>query len=208
MASIEAQTQPHANAPVQLEKATLEGRNKIVGFWLFIGAETVLFACLFGTYLALQGSTMGGPTQGELFSIPLVGLATVILLTSSLTSVLGIVGMHENNLKKTQFWFGVTVLLGVAFLALEIYEFIHYVNEGLTITTNAFGSAFYTLLGTHGAHVLFGTIWISALMIQARKQGLTKVTAPKFYVASLYWHFVDVIWVFIFTVVYLMGKVG
>lgn len=209
MASTETQqAQTHANAPVQLEKATLEGRNKILGFWLFIGAETVLFACMFGTYLALQQSTAGGPNQGDLFSIPLVAAATVILLTSSLTSVLGIVGMHQNNVKKTQFWFGVTVLLGFAFLVLEIYEFYHYVHEGLGFTSSAFGSAFYTLLGTHGAHVAFGIVWITGLMIQVAKQGLTKVTAPKLYVASLYWHFVDVIWVFIFTVVYLMGKVG
>jgi cytochrome c oxidase subunit 3 len=125
-----------------------------------------------------------------------------------LTSVLGVVNMHRNDLRRTLFWFGVTVLLGATFLALEIYEFFEYVHHGHTFTGSAFGSAFYTLVGTHGSHVLFGTIWITTLILQARKQGITQVTAPKLYVASLYWHFIDVVWVFIFTVVYLLGKVG
>ncbi|MCS1352757.1 cytochrome (ubi)quinol oxidase subunit III [Mechercharimyces sp. CAU 1602] len=194
--------------PDTIEFSTMEGKNKILGFWLLLGAETVLFACLFGVYLALNGSTAGGPSAEELFSLPLVGVATFLLLFSSLTSVLGIIGMHRNNLKSMLFWFGVTVLLGWGFLGLEIYEFYHYVHEGLTLSGSAFGSAFYVLLGTHGGHVLFGSIWICTLMFQARKQGINSFTAPKFYVASLYWHFVDVVWVFIFTVVYLMGKVG
>ncbi|MFC4077689.1 cytochrome (ubi)quinol oxidase subunit III [Salinithrix halophila] len=197
-----------APLPPHPEKATLEGRNKVLGMWLLIGAETVLFACLFGTYLALKGSTLDGPTPAELYNIPMVAVATLLLLTSSLTSVLGIVGMHQNNVKKTQFWFGATVLLGAAFLGLEIYEFFEYVHEGHTFTGSAFGSAFYTLIGTHGSHVLFGISWITALMIQVARRGLTLETTPKLYVASLYWHFVDVVWVFIFTVVYLMGKVG
>ncbi|PTX60730.1 cytochrome c oxidase subunit 3 [Melghirimyces profundicolus] len=197
-----------AGLPPHPERATMEGRNKVLGFWLFLGAETVLFACLFGTYLALKGSTLDGPTTQELYKIPMVAAATIILLTSSLTSVLGVLGLHQNNYKKLMFWFGVTVLLGAAFLGLEIYEFVEYVHEGHTFTSSAFGSAFYTLVGTHGAHVLFGITWITALMIQARRRGINLDTAPKFFVASLYWHFVDVVWVFIFTVVYLMGKVG
>ncbi|SDW79812.1 cytochrome c oxidase subunit 3 [Marininema mesophilum] len=200
--------QTSAPLPPHPEKATLEGRNKILGIWLLIGAETVLFACLFGTYLALKGSNMNGPTTEELFQIPMVAAATLILLTSSLTSVLGVVGMHQKNVKKVMLWFGITVLLGAAFLGLEIYEFIEYVHEGHTFTGSAFGSAFYTLIGTHGSHVLFGITWITCLMIQVARRGLTLETTPKLFVASLYWHFVDVVWVFIFTVVYLMGKVG
>jgi cytochrome c oxidase subunit III len=202
----------HATAttglPAHPEKATFEGKNKVLGFWLFLGAETVLFACLFGTYLALKNSHLGGPTTQDLFEIPLVAAATIILLTSSLTSVLAVLEMKRNHLGRMQFWFGVTVLLGLAFLGLEIYEFVHYVHEGHTFTSSAFGSSFYALVGTHGSHVLFGTIWITTLMVQAAKRGLNLDMAPKFYVASLYWHFVDVVWVFIFTVVYLMGKVG
>lgn len=194
--------------PLHLERSTLEGKNKILGVWLFIGAETVLFACLFGTYLALRGQTMGGPTSQELFSLPLIAVATFILLTSSLTSVLGVVSMHQNDLRGLQLWFGITLLLGASFLGLEIYEFIHYTSLGHRFTQSAFASSFYTLTGTHGAHVLFGLCWILGLLIQSRKRGITKETAPRFYVASLYWHFIDVIWVFIFTVVYLMGAAG
>ena len=194
--------------PAEPEKATLEGRNKIMGFWLFLGGETVLFGCLFATFIGLRNQIGDGPSADELFRLPMVALATFILLTSSLTSVLAIQAMHRKAIGTIQLWFTVTVLLGLAFLGLEIYEFFEYVQEGHTFTVSAFGSAFYTLVGFHGGHVLFGTLWITLLQLQLAKKGLTVVTAPKLYVASLYWHFVDVVWVFIFTVVYLMGKVG
>lgn len=194
--------------PPEPEKATLEGKNKFLGFWLFLGAESVLFASLFGTYLGLKGSVLNGPTPEELFQLPMVFLMTIILLTSSLTSVFAVMAMHRNNMRWLQFWFTVTVLLGFAFLGLEIYEFVHYAHEGHTFRSSAFGSAFYTLVGFHGGHVLFGVCWILTLQIQGIKKGLNLITAPKYYVASLYWHFVDLVWVFIFTVVYLMGKVG
>lgn len=196
------------NVPTHLETATFEGKNKVLGFWLFLGAETVLFACLFGTYLALRTQTMGGPTGNDLFDLTLVAWATAFLLTSSLTSV---IAMHYMNLRKQGhmlFWLIVTVLLGLAFLILEIYEFVHYVHEGHTFMSSAFGSSFYALVGTHGAHVTFGIIWITTLMIQVGRLGITTETAPKLFVSSLYWHFIDVVWVFIFTLVYLLGKVG
>jgi cytochrome c oxidase subunit III len=191
-----------------LETATFEGKNKVLGFWLFLGAETVLFACLFGTYLALRNQTMGGPTTHELFDLKLVALATAILLTSSLTSVLAMVAMNQLKMRQMQIWLGITVLLGLSFLILEIYEFFHYVHEGHTFGGSAFGSSFYTLVGTHGAHVTFGIFWISTLMLQAAKRGINTEIAPKLFVSSLYWHFIDVVWVFIFTLVYLLGKVG
>ncbi|KFZ40135.1 MULTISPECIES: cytochrome (ubi)quinol oxidase subunit III [Thermoactinomyces] len=202
-----AQTEA-AQKPQHLETATLEGKNKVLGFWLFLGAETVLFACLFGSYLALRSQNMGGPDSTELFDLELVAVTTAILLTSSLTSVLAMVKMNQRHLKGTLVWLGITVLLGLAFLVLEIYEFIHYVSLGHTFMSSAFGSAFYALVGTHGAHVTFGLFWISGLMIQAAKRGITKETAPKLFLSSLYWHFIDVVWVFIFTLVYLLGKVG
>lgn len=196
------------NGSAHLETSTLEGKNKVLGVWLFIAAETILFACLFGTYLALRSQTMGGPTTQELFDLNLIAVSTAILLTSSLTSVLAVGQMHKLNKKGTIFWFAVTVLLGLAFLVIEIYEFVHYVSLGHTFTGSAFGSAFYTLVGTHGAHVTFGIVWISTLIYQTYKKGLTTEMGPKLYVASLYWHFIDVIWVFVFTLVYLLGKVG
>lgn len=195
--------------PAAPEKATLEGKNKFLGFWLFLGGETVLFSSLFATYLALKDHTANGPTTQDLFELPLVFVATMLLLTSSLTSVYAMYHMKNFNFSKMMLWLGVTVLLGAGFLGLEIYEFNHYVHEYKhTFTSSAFGSAFYTLVGFHGGHVALGLLWILTLMIRNAKRGLNLYNAPKFYVASLYWHFIDVVWVFIFTVVYLMGMVG
>jgi len=194
--------------PEAPEKATLEGKNKFLGFWFFLGGETVLFASLFATFLALRDKTAGGPSSQELFQMPIVFLATMLLLVSSLTSVYAIYHMKNFDFKKMQLWLGITVLLGAAFLVLEIYEFYEYVHHGLKYSTSAFASSFYTLVGTHGAHVAFGLGWILTLMIRNAKRGIDLYNAPKFYVASLYWHFIDVVWLFIFTVVYLMGMVG
>ncbi|UOY93762.1 cytochrome c oxidase subunit III [Ectobacillus sp. JY-23] len=195
--------------PADAERATLEGKNKFLGFWLFLGGETVLFASLFATYLSLKNSTNGGPSTQEMFDMTLVFVATMLLLTSSLTSVYAMYHMKNFNFKQMQFWLIITVLLGAGFLGLEIYEFNHYIHEyKLTMKSSAFGSAFYTLVGTHGAHVFFGLLWITTLVVRNAKRGLNLYNAPKYYVASLYWHFIDVVWVFIFTVVYLMGMVG
>ncbi|WP_054023103.1 cytochrome (ubi)quinol oxidase subunit III [Bacillus sp. FJAT-28004] len=193
--------------PHEPEKATLEGRNKVLGFWLFLGGETVLFGTLFSAFLALRNQVLDGPPAHELFQLPLVALATALLLTSSLTSVFAVHALHTNRVKALINWLIITVILGAGFLALEIYEFYHYVHEGHGFTTSAFSSSFYTLVGFHGAHVAFGITWITLIIIQLARKGLTVVTAPKVYVAGMYWHFIDVVWVFIFTVVYLMGKV-
>ncbi|MGM0884685.1 MAG: cytochrome (ubi)quinol oxidase subunit III [Bacillota bacterium] len=193
--------------PHEPEKATLEGRNKVLGFWLFLGGETVLFGTLFSAFLALRHQVLDGPPAHELFQLPLVALATALLLTSSLTSVFAVHALHTHRVKALINWLIITVILGAGFLGLEIYEFYHYVHEGHGFTTSAFSSSFYTLVGFHGAHVAFGILWISLIIVQLMKKGLTVVTAPKVYVASMYWHFIDVVWVFIFTVVYLMGKV-
>ncbi|WP_342430474.1 cytochrome (ubi)quinol oxidase subunit III [Neobacillus sp. FSL H8-0543] len=197
--------------PAEPEKATLEAKNKFLGFWFFLGGETVLFASLFATYLALKDKVPDTThtLAKDLFDLPLTFVATMLLLTSSLTSVYAMYHMKNFNSKKMMLWLGLTVLLGAAFLGLEVYEFYHYVHEyGHTFTSSAFGSAFYTLVGFHGAHVAFGLMWILTLMIRNSKRGLDLYNAPKFYIASLYWHFIDVVWVFIFTVVYLMGMVG
>ncbi len=195
--------------PEEPEKATLEGKNKFIGFWIFLGGETIVFATLFATFLALRNSTAGGPTAQEVFNPLLTFIMTVLLLTSSLTSVYAVYHMKNFQFGKMMLWFGITVLLGLSFLFFEIYEFFHYVHEyEFTPQTSAFGSAFYTLVSTHGLHVIFGLCWIIILMLRNAKRGLNLYNAPKFYLASLYWHFIDVVWVFIFTVVYLMGMVG
>ncbi|PLS06421.1 cytochrome (ubi)quinol oxidase subunit III [Neobacillus cucumis] len=196
--------------PAEPERSTLEAKNKFVGFWLFLGGETVLFASLFATYLALKDKVpnTSQPLAKELFELPLTFVATMLLLVSSITSVYAMYHMKNFAFKKMMLWLGVTVLLGLGFLGSEVYEFTNYVHEGHKFTSSAFGSAFYTLVGFHGGHVAFGLCWILTLMIRNSKRGLSLYNAPKFYVASLYWHFIDVVWVFIFTVVYLMGMVG
>ncbi|QJD86761.1 cytochrome (ubi)quinol oxidase subunit III [Cohnella herbarum] len=194
--------------PHEPEKATLQARNNILGFWLFLGAETVLFGTLFSAFLALRHNIGDGPSANEIFQLPMVFAATMILLTSSLTSVFAVQALHQHKKKAMVGWLIVTIVLGLSFLGLEIYEFFEYVHEGHKFTTSAFSSSFYTLVGFHGAHVAFGVVWISMIIGQIFKKGLTVVTAPKVYISAIYWHFIDVVWVFIFTVVYLMGKVG
>ncbi|KMY53507.1 cytochrome B oxidoreductase [Bacillus sp. FJAT-27231] len=197
--------------PESPEKATLEGKNKFLGFWLFLGGETVLFASLFATYIALKDKVPSPDHMlaKDLFELPLVFVMTMLLLTSSLTSVFAMYHMKNYSFKKMQLWLLITVILGLGFLGCELYEFHHYYTEyNHTFTSSAFGSAFYTLTGFHGAHVAFGLVWITLLMIRNAGRGLNLYNAPKFYLASLYWHFIDVVWVFIFTVVYLMGMVG
>jgi len=196
--------------PQHPENSTLEAKNKFVGFWLFLGGETVLFASLFATYLALKNKGPAGMefTTQQLFELPLVFIMTMLLLTSSLTSVYAMYHMKNYNFKSMQAWLMITVLLGAAFLGFEIYEFNHYVHLGFTYDQSAFSTAFFTLVGTHGLHVVIGLGWFILLMIRNSKRGLNLYNAPKFYLASLYWHFIDVVWVFIFTVVYLMGVVG
>lgn len=194
--------------PHEPERATLEGRNKITGFWLFLGGETVLFGTLFAAYLTLRGQVMDGPTPNQLFDFALVALATALLLTSSLTSVFALQAMHKHNIKALIGWLIITLVLGAGFLGLEIYEFKHYVHMGHGFTTSAFSTSFYTLVGFHGAHVAFGLLWCILILLQLKNRGLNTTTAPKVYLFGMYWHFIDVVWVFIFTVVYLMGKVG
>jgi cytochrome c oxidase subunit 3 len=200
---------PHS-WPQNSENSTLEGKNKFVGFWLFLGGETTLFASLFATYLALKNKGPSGMefTTQELFELPLVFIMTMLLLTSSLTSVYAMYHMKNYNFKSMQAWLMITVLLGAGFLGFEIYEFNHYVHEGFHYSQSAFSSSFFTLVGTHGLHVLIGLGWFILLMVRNAKRGLNLYNAPKYYIASLYWHFIDVVWVFIFTVVYLMGVVG
>ncbi|MDA3131044.1 cytochrome c oxidase subunit 3 [Aliibacillus thermotolerans] len=194
--------------PAEPHRATLEGKNKFLAMWCFLTGETIMFATFFGTFLGLRHQTAGGPALADLVALPLVFFMTMLLLTSSLTSVLGILAMKKNNFKAMRNYFVITVLLGFGFIGCEIYEFYHYYHAGLGYTTSAFASSFYTLVGLHGFHVLFGLGWIITLLSRYWNAGVTLTNAHKFYAASLYWHFIDVIWVFIFTVVYLLAAGG
>ncbi|WNS79197.1 cytochrome aa3 quinol oxidase subunit III [Domibacillus sp. DTU_2020_1001157_1_SI_ALB_TIR_016] len=188
-----------------LEYSTEENRLKILGFWIFLGAEIALFSTLFAVYFTLHNGHGDGPSAEELFKITPVMIETVLLLTSSFTIGLGIHAMRLGLKKAMMTFFVITLVLGLGFLGTEIYEFVEYIHEGATIQTSAFTSSLMTLLGTHGAHVTFGFFWGTAILIQVAKRGLTPETANKSFIFSLYWHFLDVVWIFIFSFVYLKG---
>ncbi len=188
-----------------LEYSTDQNQLNILGFWIFLGAEIMLFATLFTAYFTLAGRTGSGPTPADMFEISPVLIETFVLLTSSFTIGLGIHAMRLGRKNAMLAFFGITLLLGLGFLGVEIYEFMHYYHIGATYQTSAFTSALMTTLGTHGAHVTLGLFWGTFIIIQVIKRGLTPQNANKAFIFSLYWHFLDVVWIFIFSFVYLKG---
>jgi cytochrome aa3-600 menaquinol oxidase subunit III len=188
-----------------LEYSTEENSLKILGFWIFIGAEVALFATLFTVYFVLENRFGNGPNAAEIFKLSPVMIETILLLTSSFTIGLGINAMRLGLKKAMMTFFVITLVLGLGFLSVEITEFVTYVHEGATIQTSGFLSSLFTLLGTHGAHVTLGLLWGTAILIQVKRQGFTPKTANKAFIFSLYWHFLDVVWIFIFSFVYLKG---
>ncbi|MDQ8737553.1 cytochrome o ubiquinol oxidase subunit III [Paenibacillus sp. LHD-38] len=178
---------------------------KMFGFWLFLITDVILFGTLFATYVVLRLNTDGGPTGAELLEMNGIIISTFILLTSSFTSGIAVLEMNKGNKRGLIFWLAITALLGASFIFLEVNEFMHLVHEGATIGTSAYWSAFFVLVGTHGLHVSVGLVWMIALMLQLGRRGITPVTKRKVGIISLYWHFLDVVWIFVFTIVYLMG---
>jgi cytochrome aa3-600 menaquinol oxidase subunit III len=195
----------HVDTSKPLEYQTEEGRLKIFGFWIFLGAEIMLFGTLFASYLTLVGRTGAGPTGADIFAIGPVLAETFLLLTSSFTIGLAIHAMRLGSKKATISFMAITLALGAAFLGVEVYEFFHYAHIGAGITVSAFTSILLTTLGTHGLHVTVGFFWGLFLAIQIWKRGLNVVTANKTFIFSLYWHFLDVVWIFIFSFIYLKG---
>lgn len=177
---------------------------KVLGFWIFLVTDCLLFSTLFATYAVLHTHTNGGFTGHE-FDVPGFIAETFILLISSFTSGLAVLAMHKGDKKGLIEWLIVTVLLGALFVGFEIHEFSSMVAEGATISKSAFLTSFFSLVGTHGLHVTFGIFWMVGLIFQLSKKGITTVTKRKISIISLYWHFLDAVWIFIFTVVYLMG---
>ena len=198
----------NVNTSLPLEYQTEQNRLNILGFWIFLGAEIVLFATLFATYSVLKARYAGGPTPNDLFEIKGILTETILLLTSSFTCGLAIFEMRRNNRNGLVAWMIITLLLGAGFVFMEITEFINYVHEGATMQTSAFLSSFFVLLGTHGLHVSMGIGWATMVIIQILQRGLTPVTARKTFIIGLYWHFLDVVWIFIFTFVYLARMVA
>ncbi|WP_144789061.1 cytochrome aa3 quinol oxidase subunit III [Lysinibacillus fusiformis] len=190
-----------------LEYSTKQNQLNILGFWVFIGAEIMLFGTLFAAYFVLVDRTGTGPTGADIFEITPVLFETFILLTSSFTIGLGIHAMRKGYMKAMITFYILTLILGVTFIGFEVYEFIHYVHVGAGLQTSAFTATLLTTLGTHGAHVTFGVFWGMFIVYQLITRGLTPETANKSFIFSLYWHFLDVVWIFIFSFIYLKGMV-
>jgi cytochrome c oxidase subunit 3/cytochrome o ubiquinol oxidase subunit 3 len=204
----------HAASPAHLDTSTgLDNRK--MAFWTFIGSECLLFGSLIATYLAYKGRSLVGPlphagrtltgqTSDGILDIPLTSLSTFVLLMSSLAMVLALAAVQRGDRKGAITWLFTTAGLGLVFLGFQAYEFNHFYHAGLTLQTNLFGSTFFLLTGFHGAHVLVGVIYLTTLGILAVRNQLGPERSMSVEIAGLYWHFVDVIWIVIFALVYLI----
>ena len=188
------------------EKAAQE--KKTLGFWIYLMTDCVLFAALFATYAVLRGNTFGGPGESELFDLPFVLLETMVLLTSSFTVGMAVLGSTRGFKKQTIFWLLATFALGAGFLGLELSEFAHLAAEGNSWQRSGFLSAFFTLVGTHGLHIAVGLLWLGVMIFRLVRFNFKKTDINRLALFGLFWHFLDVIWIFIFTIVYLIGSMA
>ena len=179
----------------------------IFGFWVYLMTDCTLFATLFATYAVLRNNTYGGPSGRDVFSLPFALAETLILLTSSFTCGLATLAAHRKNRKKVFTWIGISFLLGIAFLVMELREFTHLVHQGSSWQRSGFLSAFFTLVGTHGLHITTGLLWMIFLVAEIAYKGLVVGTLRRLACLGMFWHFLDVVWIFIFTIVYLMGVI-
>lgn len=177
-------------------------------FWIYLMSDCVLFAALFATYAVLQKGTFGGPSVYDIINLPYVLLQTMVLLTSSFTIGLALLAAKFKQKYLTIAALGATLLLGMIFFGLEIVEFKSLIAEGNGPSRSAFLSAFFTLVGTHGLHIFFGSLWMLIIMLHIVLKGLTESTLRKLTCLGLFWHFLDIIWIFIFTFVYLFGMLA
>jgi cytochrome o ubiquinol oxidase subunit 3 len=177
----------------------------ILGFWMYLMSDCIIFATLFTVYGVMHVETFGGPSANDLFSLPLPLAETLVLLGSSFACGLGMIAGCKSEKKRLLFWFAIAFLMGLSFIVMEFKEFSHLVAEGHTWQKSAFLSSFFTLVGTHGLHVSFGLIWLITLISQIFVKGITVTTFRRMVCFSMFWHFLDLVWIFIFTFVYLMG---
>ncbi|WP_060480570.1 cytochrome o ubiquinol oxidase subunit III [Pseudomonas monteilii] len=181
------------------------GQMTVLGFWLYLMTDCILFASLFATYAVLSGSFAGGPSGHDIFQLDFVAVETLFLLLSSITFGFAMLKMFDGKKAGVLGWLAVTFLFGAGFIAMEIYEFHHLIGEGFGPTRSGFLSGFFALVGTHGLHVTAGLIWMGIMMYQINKHGITPTAKTRMSCLSLFWHFLDVVWICVFTVVYLLG---
>jgi cytochrome o ubiquinol oxidase subunit 3 len=177
----------------------------LLGFWLYLMSDCLVFACLFATYGVLGRNYAGGPSGADLFTLPLVAVNTSLLLLSSITYGFAVIEMRRKRQGATLAWLALTGLLGAGFVGIELHEFANLIHEGNGPQRSAFLSSFFTLVGTHGLHVTFGIVWLLTLMAQVARHGLIAANRRRLMCLSMFWHFLDVIWIGVFTFVYLMG---
>jgi cytochrome o ubiquinol oxidase subunit 3 len=187
------------------EHAHPEGASTMLGFWIYLMSDCLIFAILFATFGVLGGNYAAGPAPKDLFDLPLVAVNTSMLLLSSITYGFAMLQLEQSRIGATQAWLAVTGLFGLAFIGIELSEFAHMIHEGATPQRSAFLSSFFTLVGTHGLHVTFGLVWLVTLMIQVWRFGLIEANRRRVMCLSMFWHFLDVVWIGVFTFVYLMG---
>lgn len=196
----------HSSVTRHTDDTNVRSRS-LFGFWLYIMSDCLLFASLFATYAVLHNKTAGGAVAGELFSLPFVLVETLILLTSSFTCGLALLSMYRNEKSQTLGWLFTTLALGASFIALETHEFMGLLQEGHGYQMSAFLSSFFTLVGTHGLHVTIGLVWMLFMMQALYRKGFTPMNGRRLMCLALFWHFLDIVWIFIFSFVYILPLV-
>jgi cytochrome o ubiquinol oxidase subunit 3 len=182
-----------------------EGGSTYLGFWIYVMSDCLIFACLFATFGVLGGNYAAGPAPKDVFELPIVAVNTAMLLLSSITYGFAMLAMEKDKAGATLAWLAVTALFGASFVGIELHEFAGLIHEGATPERSAFLSSFFTLVGTHGLHVTSGLIWMVVLMSQVATKGLIAANKRRLMCLSMFWHFLDVVWIGVFTFVYLLG---
>jgi cytochrome o ubiquinol oxidase subunit 3 len=204
---------PHAGARVAAppvfhvveEHGHAEGGSTMLGFWIYLMSDCLIFAVLFAVWGVLGHNYAAGPAPKDLFELPLVAVNTTMLLLSSITYGFAMIAMQQGKSGQTRLWLVVTAIFGLCFVGIELHEFAGMIREGATPERSAFLSAFFTLVATHGLHVSVGLIWIVTMIVQISQRGLIEANRRRVMCLSMFWHFLDVIWIGVFTFVYLMG---
>lgn len=178
---------------------------KVFGFWIYLMTDLIVFAALFASFIVLRKNTFGGPSGSEIFELSLALKETLILLTSSFTCAMGMLAIHKTEKKRAIFWFAITFILGLAFLILEIFEFAKFIQEGYGPSKSAFLTSFFSLVGTHGTHIAVGLLWMGVEIVRILLRNLSEHNVSRIFRMVIFWHFLDFVWIFIFTTVYGMG---